>query len=65
MSWNETSASAWFRYTSGGTPHTVWFENAPAIASKVQPASEGGARGVTIWKLSDEDPAFWASATTN
>jgi spore germination protein YaaH len=65
VSWDETSASAWFRYTSGGTAHTVWFENAQAMASKVQLATKAGARGVTIWKLGDEDPAFWTSATTN
>jgi hypothetical protein len=45
VSWEETSASAWFRYTSGGTAHTVWFENAEAMASKVQLAREAGARG--------------------
>jgi spore germination protein len=65
VSWDETSASAWFRYTSRGTVHTVWFENARAMASKEQLAREAGARGVTIWKLGDEDPAFWTSTTTN
>ena len=64
VSWDETSAAAWFRYTSGGTRHTVWFENARAMASKVQLAKEAVARGVTIWKLGDEDPGFWTSATT-
>jgi spore germination protein YaaH len=65
VSWDETSASAWFRYTSGGTRHTVWFESARAMASKMQLANEAGVRGVTIWKLGDEDPAFWTAATTN
>jgi spore germination protein YaaH len=35
------------------------------MASKEQLAREAGARGVTIWKLGDEDPAFWTSTTTN
>jgi len=31
---------------------------------QVQLANEAGARGVTIWKLGDEDPGFWTLATT-
>jgi hypothetical protein len=56
VSWDETSASAWFRYTSGGTAHTVWFENAQAMASKVQLATKAGARGVTIWNSATRIP---------
>jgi spore germination protein len=64
VSWDASSASAWFRYTVAGTDHTVWFENAEAMLRKVRLASTAGIRGIVIWKLGDEDPAFWSSVTT-
>ena len=65
VSWDETSASAWFRYTSGGTATPCGSRTPRPWPAKMQLAHEAGARGVTIWKLGDEDPAFWTSATTN
>lgn len=64
VSWDASSASAWFRYTVAGTDHTVWFENAEAMVSKVRLATAAAIRGTVIWKLGDEDPAFWNSVPT-
>ncbi len=57
--WDSASESAWFQYALAGKNHTVWFENAEAMIPKVQLATAAGIRGVVIWDLGNEDPAFW------
>ena len=59
MHWDGVSESTWFRYVSAGKNHTVWFENAGAMISKVRLARTAGIRGVVIWDLGNGDPAFW------
>ena len=57
--WDAGSATPWFQYSAGGTPHTVWFENALSTAAKLDVARRHGIAGVHFWRLGGEDPATW------
>jgi spore germination protein len=57
--WDAASATPWFRYSAGGTAHTVWFENARSAAAKLDVARRYGIGGVHFWRLGGEDPATW------
>lgn len=59
MRWDAASKSEWFRYATAGRTHTVWFENADAMTQKTRLARSAGIRGIVIWELGGEDPAFW------
>lgn len=59
ISWDASSKSEWYRYGMAGREHTVWFENAEAMAQKARLASSAGIRGIVVWELGGEDPAFW------
>jgi len=53
------SATATFRYQSDGETHEVWFEDARAVAAKLELVAKYGLRGVGAWRLGQEDPAVW------
>ncbi|MGY1730616.1 glycosyl hydrolase family 18 protein [Geodermatophilus sp. SYSU D01045] len=57
--WDDAAAAVTFTYTENGQEHTVWFEDARALAAKQDVAVEHGLRGVAIWRLGGEDPAVW------
>ncbi len=42
-----------------GVDHTVWLQDTRAIAAKCDVARRYGLRGIAIWSLGNEDPAFW------
>jgi spore germination protein YaaH len=58
--WDDRAAAAWFTYEQAGHRHTVWYEDARALARKQQVAVDHGLRGVTIWRLGGEDPQIWS-----
>ena len=57
--WDDNTASPWFQYQSKGTRHTVWFENAASVGTKLDLAAAYGVGGVTLWRLGGEDPGVW------
>jgi len=60
--WDEAAPSAWFRYRDGqGKPRTVWFETRRSLEAKLAVAQEMGIASISIWRLGDEDQAFWES----
>lgn len=59
LHWDDRAAAAWFSYDRGARRHTVWYEDARALARKQQVAIDHGLRGVAIWRLGGEDPQIW------
>lgn len=49
----------WFTYSSGGTPHIVYFMGDRSAAARVALAQKDHLAGVALWRLGYEDPAFW------
>lgn len=52
--------SATFQYESVGEAHEVWYEDAQALAARLELVAKYGLRGVGAWRLGQEDPAAWA-----
>lgn len=49
-----------FTYTDdAGVSHTVWFQDARAIAAKCDVARQYGAAGIAVWALGNESQTFW------
>jgi spore germination protein YaaH len=60
LRFDATLGETTFDYTdASGGAHTVWLQDARAIAAKCDMARRYGCRGVSIWALGNEDPAFW------
>lgn len=51
--------SATFQYESSGEAHEVWYEDARALAARLELVAQYGLRGVGAWRLGQEDPAAW------
>lgn len=43
----------------GGIKHFVWYEDSQSIESKLALVKERGIRGVSFWRLDNEDPKIW------
>jgi spore germination protein YaaH len=60
--WDTSSSSLWFTYSDNhGRTHTVWYENARSLQSKIDLALHYQIAGVFVWRLGGEDPALWAA----
>lgn len=59
VKWDERARSPWFQYLENGVTRTVWFEDFRSIAAKVLAADRTRIGGLSIWRLGNEDPAFW------
>ena len=57
--WDPASKSPYFTYFSGGTRHTVWYENSASLSAKVDLVARFGIRGVALWRLGFEDQRLW------
>ena len=58
----DASAEAVFRYTdNAGAAHTVYFQDRPALAAKLRMLLQNhpDIRGIAIWRMGGETPAFW------
>ncbi|WP_425060910.1 hypothetical protein SCACP_16690 [Sporomusa carbonis] len=60
VKWDDASKSPYFSYTSNdGTAHTIWFENSESLKYKLALVTKYDIAGAAMWKLGEEDPAFW------
>lgn len=60
VKWDEASKSPSFTYTGeDGVSHTVWFENSQSVAYKLDLVRKYDIAGTALWKLGEEDPAYW------
>ncbi len=58
--WSATEDAPYFTYTdAAGVGHTVWYNDAQAIAAKLPLVGKYGLGGVAFWSLGGEDPAIW------
>ncbi len=51
IEYDEQSQSPYYYYTSDGTEHVVWFENAQSIAEKLELVNQYGLAGISIWNI--------------
>jgi spore germination protein YaaH len=54
-----THQEATFQYTDSQGDHTVWLETADSLARRTALAGKYGLRGISAWRLGQEDPAAW------
>ena len=60
VQWDESAQTPHFRYTDEqGIAHQVWFENSESLKSKLDIVNRYDIAGIAIWKLGEEDPAYW------
>ena len=59
MQWDETTCQKYGEYTSGGTIHQVWLEDAESIKVKLSVMESFGVAGVASWRLGMETPEIW------
>lgn len=58
--WDSATSSPWLRYTDdNGRQHTVWYENARSLTTKLALAKRYGIGRVVLWRLGGEDPGIW------
>jgi spore germination protein YaaH len=58
--WDAGQASPWLRYLDDqGREHTVWYEDARSLATKLDIAGRFGVSRVVLWRLGGEDPDIW------
>jgi len=59
VQWNNDAQAPWFSYATDGEVRTVWFEDAPSLAAKLEIAREQRLGGVFLWRMGGEDPTLW------
>lgn len=60
MRFDATLGETTFDYVDdAGVSHTVWFQDARAIAAKCEMAKRYQCAGISIWALGNESQAFW------
>jgi spore germination protein YaaH/chitodextrinase len=58
--WDPVAQEPYVTYTDGaGTPHTVYYANAPSVDARFALARSHG-MGVGMWRLGSEDQTVWA-----
>jgi hypothetical protein len=58
--WDEAQHAPTFTYTSGAALHTVWFDDARAVADRAALARSYGLRGA-YWAAGQEDGVTWST----
>jgi len=59
--WDNDTQNPVLRFTSGGQQHEVWFLDAVTALNHIRDVSDGGYRGVALWRLGAEDPGMWTA----
>ncbi len=57
-----THQEATFQYSDSQGDHVVWLETADSLSRRTALASKYGLRGISAWRLGQEDPAAWGTA---
>lgn len=63
LQWDEVQGASHARWEKNGVFEYVWVENARAIAPKLELQKRYGLRGISVWRIGQEDPAVWAQLT--
>jgi cellulose synthase/poly-beta-1,6-N-acetylglucosamine synthase-like glycosyltransferase/spore germination protein YaaH/peptidoglycan/xylan/chitin deacetylase (PgdA/CDA1 family) len=59
VEWDMDTDSPVLRYRNGSAEHEVWFLDAVTALNHIREVSDGGFRGVGLWRLGAEDPGLW------
>ena len=59
IQYEESSESPYFKYTSGGQAHEVWFEDRRSLDAKLDLVYKYGLAGAAGWRMGHEDPEVW------
>jgi spore germination protein YaaH len=59
VSWDPVQQAPHFSYRSGGVDRIVWYDDARAVAARVQLARARGFGGVALWAFGQGDPGTW------
>ncbi len=54
-----------FTYTSAGTQHVVWYEDAQSVVAKIKLAKADHLQGLALWEERYATPAFWNAIKSN
>lgn len=54
-----TQGEPHFTYVQGGVRHSVWYEDGPAMMSKVRLAQQMHLSGLALWVAGEETAAYW------
>ncbi len=54
-----------FSYTTSGTQHVVWYEDAQSVVSKIKLAKADRLQGLALWREGYATPAFWNAIKSN
>lgn len=57
--WDETQHSSYFRYTTGGQEHTVYFEDLRSLREKIGLARIRNLGGIALWEMNLSYPDLW------
>lgn len=64
IKWSSSYGEAYFTYTSAGTPHVVWFDNALSFKQRFDLAKSSGMAGIGLWRLHFGQPSIWSMVGT-
>lgn len=59
LSWDPAQGSSVARWEKGGTFEYAWLEDARALAPKLALQHRYGLRGISVWRIGQEDPGVW------
>ena len=59
VQWDAGTNNPVLRYQNTSGQHEIWFLDAATALNHVQDVSDGGFRGVAVWRLGAEDPGLW------
>lgn len=57
--WDATQAASLARWENHGTFEYAWLEDARALAPKLELQHRHGLRGISVWRIGQEDPGVW------
>jgi spore germination protein YaaH len=57
--WDATQGASWARWENHGTFEYAWIEDARALQAKLDLQRRYGLRGISVWRIGQEDPAVW------
>jgi spore germination protein YaaH len=57
--WDATQGASWARWENHGTFEYAWIEDARALQAKLDLQRRYALRGISVWRIGQEDPAVW------
>lgn len=60
LQWDEAQGASQARWEHNGVFEYAWIENARALRPKLELQKRYGLRGISVWRIGQEDPAVWS-----